>query len=63
MVDREAIERAVRGQHAVLSPTELRLAILLRRDRYQTGLAELATHFSYSRSSIAEIVANHRRRK
>lgn len=62
-MDREAVERAVRGQQVTLSPTELRLAILLRRDRYQTGLSELAAHFSYSRSSIAEIIANHRPRR
>lgn len=60
-VDRVAIERAVAGQQVELTRAELRLAILLRHQRHQTGLTDLASAFSMSRSSIHELIRRHRR--
>lgn len=60
MVDHELIERAVRGQPVTLTPTELRMAILLRHRRHHTPLGQLAEHFNYSRSSVADILATYR---
>lgn len=54
VVDRENIDRAVRGLPATLSPTELRISIgLLAR---QKTLSQIAAHFNYSRSMVAEIL-------
>lgn len=61
VVDHVLIERAVQGQPVELSITELRLAILLRHRRHGTGLNELAAHFNYSRSSVADVLARYRR--
>lgn len=63
VVDREAIERAVAGQPVSLSPTELRMAILVKAKRHGTGLNGLAAHFNYARSSVAEILAAARERR
>lgn len=60
VVDRELIERAVRGEPVTLTPTEMRMAILIHRTRHGTGLTELSRHFNYSRSAIGELLARYR---
>lgn len=57
VVDRELIERAVRGEPVALTNTEMQLAILLHRRRHGSGLTQLASHFNYSRSAIGEMIA------
>ena len=54
VVDRENIDRAVRGHNVRLSPTELKIAIGIMTRRGK-GLNEIAGHFNYSRSQVAEI--------
>lgn len=60
VVDREAIERAARGQYAVLTRTERELTIALMARRQRMGLKAISQQLNYSRSQTAEILRRHR---
>lgn len=56
-VDREEINRAVRGNAATLSPTERRLVIWRLRVENGWGLTLISRHVGYSRTETARILA------
>lgn len=62
-VDRVSIERAIAGRPVALSPTEARIAIWRMSCQRNWGLNELARHFGYSRSLVASVLADARRKR
>lgn len=54
MPDRENINRAVQGQPATLSPTEMQMAVF-KLMKSGKGLNEISRHLSYSRSQVAAL--------
>lgn len=61
-VERERVNRAVNGQYTVLNRTELTLAIARLRHERKMGLQQISQHLNYSRSQVADILANLRNR-
>lgn len=61
VLDREAINRAVQGQPTPLTRKERSMVVWRLHSERSWGLDRISAHLGYSRSSVAEILANTRR--